>query len=362
MKKAVSIIALLFSAAHLFAQAAIKPGDVLDISCVEEPSLGGEYNVTDQGLIRMQFIGAVEVGGLTTAQAAEKISKTLTTQQILKSATISVKLKEREPQTVSVSGAVALSGDIEFRDGMKLDDVLKFAHPTESANLNQIKITRASGDNFTVDSTKPDGAAFAMKIGDKVFVPILVAGGEVTVLGAVAKPGIVPFQQGMRLRAALQAAGGLRSDADPHRIEIRSSGGTKTVDLASDADDFDVAAGDSIVVSLRPITEKVYVTGAVARPGLIPFEPGLTLSKAVDDASPLEGARIDKVRVNRKEIDQKPKTFTVNLKRVKAGSSPDFDLKSGDTIEVPYPAKASKSTDTIRYVGIGILLFFLLRR
>lgn len=363
MKKAVlSVLFSLIACACAYAQAQIKPGDVLILDCVEEPKLGGEYNVTEQGLILMQFIGAVEVKGLTVAQAAEKVSRTLTTQQILKTATITIRIKESEPKTISVSGAVRAVAPVAYTDGMTLGEVLKAADPTESTNLAAVRITRGTSDNFTVNATTVEGAAFAVFAGDRVFVPVQVAKAEVTVLGAVARPGIVPYTEGMTLSGAISAAGGFRSDADKKRVEVRAASGSRVVDTESGGGDVAIDRGDVVVVGLIPITEKVYVTGAVSRPGLIPFEPGLTVSRAVEDAQPLEGARTDRVRINRKEIDKRPSSIQVNLKKVRAGTAPDVELRAGDTIEVPYPSSASRGSDTIKYAGIGLLLFFLFRR
>lgn len=364
MKKAVSILfAFLMLLGCAIAQTTIKPGDVLTIGCVEEPKLGGEYNVTAQGIILMQFIGAVEVNGLTTTQAAERISKTLTTQQILKTATITVQIKQKEPQTVSFSGALALPGSLEYREGLSVADVVKFAQPTDTADLKAVRLRRKDGGTQTIDATSPDGLGFLLKVGDDLFFAVKPLGGDITVLGAVAKPGLIALTTGMKLSDAIKAAGGLRTDADRHRVELRSGTSTKSYDLDKTADEPSLQAGDTVVVSVRPINEKVFVTGAVNNPGLVQHEPGMTALKVVEDAQPMEKARIDKVRINRKEIDKKPRTITVNLKKVKAGTAPDVELMNGDTIEVPYPAMISNRTgETLKYVAVGLLLFFVLRR
>lgn len=364
MKKAVSILfAFLMLLGCAIAQTTIKPGDVLTIGCVEEPKLGGEYNVTAQGIILMQFIGAVEVNGLTTMQAAERISKTLTTQQILKTATVTVQIKQKEPQTVSFSGALALPGSLEYREGLSVADVVKFAQPTDTADLKAVRLRRKDGGTQTIDATSPEGLGFLLKVGDDLFFAVKPLGGDITVLGAVAKPGLIALTTGMKLSDAIKAAGGLRTDADRHRVELRSGTSTKSFDLDKTADEPSLQAGDTVVVSVRPINEKVFVTGAVNNPGLVQHEPGMTVLKVVEDAQPMEKARIDKVRINRKEIDKKPRTITVNLKKVKAGTAPDVELMNGDTIEVPYPAMISNRTgETLKYVAVGLLLFFVLRR
>ncbi len=345
----------------------LKPGDVINLKCLEDPSLNGEYTVTNSGLILIQFVGAVEVSGLTEEQAAAKISKTLVNQQILKTATITVSMRAKEiVESISYSGAVKNAGEMAYREGLTLEDVLKAAEPTITADLTQIRISRANGEVGTIDFSQftsgNPAANPLLRPGDKIFIPLKVASLELTVLGAVNKPGIISFKEGMTIRQAIDAAGGMRTDGDWKKIELRTDSESKILDLSDGSTDPVLNAGARLVVGVREITDYVYVRGAVARPGLIPFMPNMTISQAVLDAQPFDNARLDSVRLTRKELDKdlKPKPFDIN--KIKDGEREDFLLQPGDVIEVGYPGKSYSNQKTMQYVGIGLLLFFLFRR
>lgn len=366
MIRFITLLLFVVTACLAFGQG-LKPGDVISINCLEDPSLNGEYTVTDSGLILIQFVGAVEVKGLSEAQAAAKISRVLTTQQILKTATITVSMKSKEVvQAVSYGGAVRDAGEMPYREGLTLADVISAAQPGAAADLTQVKITHLNGEFGTIDFTQYTAGNLAanplMQPGDKVFIPLKVAGFELTVLGAVNKPGIIPFKEGMTVRQALEIAGGIRSDGDPKKVEMRTDSETKILDLSDASYDPVLMAGARLVVGIREITDYVYVRGAVARPGLIPFTPNMTLTQAVLDSQPFENARLDSVRLTRKELnrDIKPKPFDIN--KIKAGEREDFALQPGDVIEVGYPGKSYSNQKTIQYVGIGLLLYFLFMR
>lgn len=366
MIRFITLVLFVVTAGLAFGQG-LKPGDVINLKCLEDPSLNGDYTVTDSGLILIQFVGAVEVKGLTEEQAAAKISRVLTTQQILKTATITISMKAKEvAQAVSYSGAVKNSGEMPYREGLTLADVIAAAEPGAAADLTQIRITHLNGETGTIDFSQftsgNPAANPLMRPGDKVFVALKVAGFELTVLGAVNKPGIIPFREGMTVRQAIEAAGGIRTDGDPKKVEIRTDSETKILDLSDASTDPVLVAGARIVVGVREVTDYVYVRGAVARPGLIPFSPNMTISQAVLEAQPFENARLDSVRLTRKELnrDLKPKPFDIN--KIKAGEREDFALKPGDVIEVGYPGRSYSNQKTIQYVGLGLLLYFLFLR
>lgn len=374
MSKAITILwfALSLLPASLYAQKKIQPGDVLEMTCVEEPALNGEYTVTPGGFVLLQFVGAVEVKDLTADEAARKIADTLVRQQILRRATIKVKLKgdalpPMQPPPVVVSGAVSEPGEVVWQEGLRLADVLRSAKPSVVADLKRVKITRSDGTVESVDfSQHVEGTNQANPLllpGDAVFVPVQMAALDVTVLGAVVRPGVIPFKEGMTIRDAIAAAGGTRADADAANATLRfAAGGEIRVNLNSVEANRRIAPGDHIVVPLKPATHFIFVRGAVARPGTMPWEPGMTLSIALRDAAPIRDAPLNRVRIQRTADQGKVKVFTVNFNRIVSKQAPDFELKEGDIIEVPYPVESTQTADLTTIIGIGLLLWLLFGR
>lgn len=351
----------LFLAAVSLAQNTILPRDVVALTCVEDPELNGEYTITDTGMILLQYIGAVEIQGLTTEQASAKIARELVEQQILRTATITIRLKTEARPAVQVAGAVGVGGNMPWRAGLRLSDALEYARPTSVADLTKVQITSALGAVRTVDATNSENNP-ALSPGDRVFIPLKAAGGEITVIGAVQRPGLIPHTPGMTISQAIAAAGGRRQDADPNRVTLRHAGGDhRVVDLTLPEADVVLAPGDSVVVPQRNMQEQVYVRGAIAKPGLISYRPGMTVSEVVQDSIPVEGARLDRVKLVRKDASGKTVTTTVNLAKVASGESQDEPLLPGDIVDVPYPSKSFGLREGLQVASLLLLIFWILR-
>ncbi|MEP7325435.1 MAG: SLBB domain-containing protein, partial [Gemmatimonadota bacterium] len=140
-----------------------------------------------------------------------------------------------------------------------------------------------------------EGPAFPLVAGDSVVVFGISsrARGFVTVRGNIWMPGTVGFNPGMRLSDAVRLTGGPKPDVylgqilvsrlrnDSTRIQLRSafrdSTGAVTEDLAlEDEDEISVFSR----TDFRPI-RFIAITGAVRRPGRLPYRQGMTLRDAV---------------------------------------------------------------------------------
>jgi len=362
MIRLMTLLSVLALSAGAIAQTVLARGDVVQLTCVEEPTLNKEYTITDTGLILLQYIGAVEVAGLTEKAAAERISTAFTTQQILRTATITLKLKRHQYQPITYGGALKKAGQMPWREGLKLSDVLRVAEPTETAELAQIRISRADGNVASANAAKTPPDDPILEPGDRVFVPLRVGGNEIIVLGAVIKPGLVPFTSGMTVSEAIRAAGGLRVDGDDTRIAVTfRAGGSSVANLTVPGSDVALAPGDQLTVPIRSATDHVYIRGAVSRPGMVPYSPGLTVGAVVSSATPVEGARLDKVKIVRKGPDGKTKTTTVNLAKVSQGEAQDQPLLPGDVVNVPYPGKSFGMREKLQLVSLALFIYFLLK-
>jgi polysaccharide export outer membrane protein len=360
IRSLLTCLLVVITALTAIAQTTILPKDVVELKCVEDPALDGEYTITDGGMILVQYIGAVAVHGLTEQAAAAKIANELVSQQILRRATVTIRIKTEARPEVTVGGAVTRGGMMPWRQGLRLTDALEWATPTSVADLTKVRITPRSGSARTIDRTKNENPE--LQPGDQVFIPLKAAGGDLTVLGAVAKPGLQPFQPGTSVRDAIEAAGGLRSDADPNRVTLRHADGTQRVlDLSLAENNVILAAGDTVVVAQRAADQQVYVRGAISKPGLLSYQPGLSVSQVVSEALPVEGARLDRVKIIRKTAEGGSQTITVNLAKVMRGEAPDEPLIAGDIVDVPYPGKSFGFRDGLQIAGLILLLLTLLK-
>ncbi len=170
---------------------------------------------------------------------------------------------------------------------------------------------------------------------------------QVSLLGAVAKPGFVPLIGRMTLLEAITAAGGLTKEAAREIIIIRTFPDGTTNNLKIPIDDLmmkgdpkfnlPLEAGDSVIVQIDR-TVQVYIYGQVKMPGALNVLQSRipTVTQAIAQAGGFtERAAKRRVVVTRKDADGKEKTFEINVARIQSNKDPDFQLKEGDTVFVP---------------------------
>ncbi|MDP1026690.1 polysaccharide biosynthesis/export family protein [Sphingomonas sp. KR1UV-12] len=108
---------------------------------------------------------------------------------------------------------------------------------------------------------------------------VTYAGRTVTVLGAVAKPGLYPLDRPYTVAEVVAKAGGTRADG-ANAVMLTHEGRTTRISL------YDMAGaaaqhlrpGDSLFV---PAEEQVFVYGFVNKPGGFAFQPGMTVRQAL---------------------------------------------------------------------------------
>jgi len=179
--------------------------------------------------------------------------------------------------------------------------------------------------------------------------------GKVTVVGAVGKGGSVDLEKGMRLRKAIDSAGGAAKDADLAAVRVYHSNMTSTiVDLSKPervldaAHNIELVDGDSIEVPALPgkvDLPPADIEGQVINPGSYDAKEGLTLVGLITLAGKLTPlADVQKVQVQhagKKEFE------IVNLEeRAKLGIPGDYYVKPGDHVFVP------PVTDSVTVLGM----------
>jgi len=329
----------------------IKPADKVHVNCEEEPTLNRDYVITRDGLIVLSFVGAVEVSGLTATEAEKRISDQLVIQKILRKATVRVTFADsvNTLKPVKFSGAVKVSGEIPWKEGMTLNDVVKLAEPTPVADLTAVIIEAETGTKSPIDFSKFGGvnAQFnpVLKPGDFVFFPIQVVRKDVQILGGVKRPGVIPFSDGLTAKKAIETAGGYDALGDWTRIRLEREQTKNTLhDMSVDSYDFPLQPGDRLVIELKPTRKFVTVTGLISKPGYVEYHDGLTLTQAIRDAGGLtaDGDRMNVTIVTENPTKGETPKRSWELVRILRGYVGDIRLKPGDRIELTGPRKGSK--------------------
>jgi len=235
---------------------------------------------------------------------------------------------------VEVTGQVVRPAIYEMAPGETLRDLIQAAGGFEAtAQGRRVQIHRilpadrrspGAPERVVIDIgadqfVTATGPAFPLVGGDsvEVFGVSKRARGFVTVRGDVWMSGTVGFSPGMRLSDAVRLAGGPKPDvylgqilvtrlrSDSTRIQLRSAFRDTTGAIS---EDLALEDEDEILVfsrtDFRPI-RFVVITGAVRRPGRLPFRDGMTLRDAVLMASGVtEDASLKEAEVARLPDDR----------------------------------------------------------
>lgn len=127
-----------------------------------------------------------------------------------------------ERRTVTVLGAVRTPGNYPYDEAKTLIQALGKAGGTlPEADMAQITIRRANRPEPIVVNLNLAQSDFPLEAGDQITVPFRRVRQFVVVRGAVRKPGILDYYEGMTLTQALEAAGGATDKAILERITIQ---------------------------------------------------------------------------------------------------------------------------------------------
>ncbi|HXH61043.1 MAG TPA: SLBB domain-containing protein, partial [Fimbriimonadaceae bacterium] len=301
--------------------------------CEQESTLNKEYKVTDQGVILVDFIGAVKVEGLTEEQAAKKVSDQLVNDRILRQATVKIKIVEATVEPITFKGTVKATGQEPYRPGIRLADIVRTAQPLPDTDLTRIEVRSKDGKSLTFDFTRFDPATNdnnpPLQPGDTVTFYTKSAPGLVIVLGGVVNPGGVTYARGMTVRSAIAKAGGYADMAVQTAVKLERKGqSTRTIDMTKATNDVAVQEGDRIIVDLVKERRYVQVNGAVMKGGFIEFKPGMTLKQAIAAGGGMRNdAERHKIRLIRGST---PTVYDYD--KLVSGAVADPPLEAGDRV------------------------------
>jgi len=245
---------------------------------------------------------------------------------------------------VRVYGRVKVPGEYSAKN-MSLRDILDIAggfdDPTFRKTIREdIVILRKDENQFyskEFSINYNDADSFPLNIDDKIFVYENINyrnSFTYRIEGEINKPGTYPLKKGITLQEAIDLAGGLTELATTDNIVISQEftnidlDGNKTSlteNVANAPLNFELSQNS--VINIIPFENVVSVEGNVYNPGLVAFEKGMTMSKAIIQAGGYKPYSLKKrayVKKANGEIE-KANVFRGRTKR----------LLPGDTVFVP---------------------------
>jgi polysaccharide export outer membrane protein len=234
---------------------AIGSGDLLNIEVFDVPELSRDVRVNESGFVSLPLVPVkIHAGGLTSFQFQDKVAELLQTNGLVSNPQVTVTIKERHSEPITLIGAVKMPLVVQAVRQMTLLEVLSQAGGIADDAGSQIIITRAAHSEATDAPTANDLAAQPTTItidlnnlldsGDSRYNIPLMGGdvirvpraGVVYAVGAVQHPGGFVMQsdrQQMTVLKLVSLSGGLVSSAKPHNAVIlrqnKDTGGREQV-------------------------------------------------------------------------------------------------------------------------------------
>lgn len=192
----------------------LQQEDVIRIQIYNEAQVNFQVQIGKDGNISAAFVGTVRAEGKTTAELEKELAQVYEEKLRLRSPIVSVTIERFRELRVTVLGAVARPGTFSFRFGDTLMTALgQSGGPVEGrSDLKRAMFRRGDSREYVpidLDAMLYRGDTsqnYVMQDGDELIVPENRRN-RVQVLGAVPRPGIYPFTDGMRLSDAIALAG-----------------------------------------------------------------------------------------------------------------------------------------------------------
>jgi len=325
----------------------IGPDDeiLLDITGDNEASY--QLPVSPDGTIKVEYVGQINVAGLSIAAAKSKIEQRLgATYPAIRSGRTQVNVTIGNIRTIRVTltGAATKPGTYSLPSLATVFNALYAAGgPNKNGTYRKIQVIRGNRVVSTIDVY--DFLANGIQQGnirlqDQDIIHIPVYGARVQFEGEVKRPAIFETVPGESLSDILRYAGDFTENAYSAKVKVlQTTGRERSVqDIYADQfANYTPKSGDQYIVEpiLERFANRISVLGAVFRPGIFGLEPGMTLKQVLEMADGVrEDAFLERGIINRLRSDNTSELINFNVREVLAGTTPDIPLKREDKIEI----------------------------
>lgn len=241
--RVISLLALLAGPTALAGVAPYRVGvgDILQVNVLGEKEFTGSFRIASDGTIDYPYLRKIEVKD-KTVEDLEKLITAKLKEGYLADPQVSVEVKEYHSQQVLVLGAVEKPGPYPLTEESRVLDLISRAGGLTQAGGKRVVLLRAEKD---LKGTKGPKAArpetvkpividyynlvhqgdfsqnLILKDGDIINVP---KANEIFVLGNVARPGQIKYEDNMTILQAVTLAGGTTPAASPKNTYILRQG------------------------------------------------------------------------------------------------------------------------------------------
>jgi polysaccharide export outer membrane protein len=229
-------------------------GDVVRVTVFQNPDLTLETRLTETGAITYPLLGAVNLGGLSVAQAEKRIADGLRSGNFVRQPQVSLMVVQVRGNQVSVLGNVNRPGryPLELAD-TRLTDVLAAAGGIAAGGTDMVTVVGTrEGRPFRMEVDLPGAFRSATRNND-----IALANGDVIyveraptvfIYGEVQRPGVIRLERGMTVMQALATGGGLTNRGTDKGMRVHRRGADGKVQVLQPSMDDPLRDGDVVYV------------------------------------------------------------------------------------------------------------------
>ncbi|WP_316811432.1 SLBB domain-containing protein [Pedobacter heparinus] len=325
----------------------IGPDDKLLIDLTGDNEASYNLQVSPEGVINLQYVGRIAVGGLSIEQATSKIRAAMgKTYPSLRSGrtNVSINLGNIRSIKVVLTGQVTKPGTYTLSSLATVYNALYASGgPSENGSFRKIQLIRNNKVVSTIDvydfllrGIQQNN----LRLQDQDVINVPVFEKRVEILGEVKNAALFEVVTGESLQDLIGFAGGFTPQA--YTAKIKSFQNTdkerRIMDVA--AADFGTYApknGDKFVVEaiLDRFQNRVEILGAVFRPGLYELGSGLTLKGLITKADGLtEDAFLNRGYINRLNVDNTQSLISFDVAKIMTGTQEDVLLQREDKVTI----------------------------
>ncbi|WP_222535543.1 SLBB domain-containing protein [Pedobacter polysacchareus] len=325
----------------------IGPDDELLIDLSGDNEANYKLKVNPEGIIRLQFVGPISVGGLSIEQATTKIrAKMSGTYPALKNGktNVSVNLGNIRSIKITLLGEVVKPGSYTLSSLSTVFNALNASGgPNVNGSFRKIQVIRGNKVISTIDvyDFLLNGIQKSnIRLQDQDIINIPVYQSRVEVAGEVKRPALFEVLSNESLQDVIRFAGGFSNKAYTAQIKVlqNTNKERKLSDVTAEKfDSYGPLNGDKYIVEsiLDRFENRVEISGAVFRPGQFELDKGLTLKGLIAKADGIrEDAFLNRGYISRLNPDNSLSLMSFDLDKVIKGTEADIPLFREDKVTI----------------------------
>lgn len=318
---------------------------VIMVNGLNETTISRKINA--DGNLQMPSAGLVYLNGFTIEQATRAIKAKLLKiyPAIASGATsVTVNLGNVRSIRVSIMGEARLPGTYTLSSLATVFNALYLSGgPAVNGSLRNIELIRDNRVYKTIDfytflqkSLMSDN----IMLHDQDVIRFPVYSKRVVIDGAVKRPAVYELRETETLEDLISYAGGFADEAYRAVAKVSQYGDKERSirDVPSGLFDRYVPLNaDSVYFEtiLKRFTNRVFINGAVYRPGTFELSPGLSLMQLIAKADGLkDDAFLSRGYIKRTSADLEKRVVSFDLNRIRSGAEPDVLLLREDSVMI----------------------------